>query len=381
MRAAASLLFACGLMVTSPAWAQVTEPLRVATVVVGDPGPEARVRLAVAAHTLPDVSLQLVELPDQRAPVSELSDLDASLIAARRQYLEADGAACVATVEAALDLERRLGQGDRLGVSRALSWLIACELARAEEATARTWARRFSVLGLELPAELDGPISPDVAELIVEQSARVRAAEPVPLRVLGRFAHGSVILDGDARCSPPCAFDVASGDHVLRLSADGVVPSVRTVRVDEGGAEVSFDPEPAGPTVAASQWNAHYRGSAAVESAASVRLLSRALRRPHLALLVAERQGERVDLRAVFVEDEEVRRRASAQGDASNLTPAVGAILAELLIDHLPPPAPPFYEEAWFWTLVGLVVAGGVTAAILGTQIQPTRRVRVVFGP
>ena len=200
------------------------------------------------------------------------------------------------------------------------------------------------------------------------------------LRVRGRFPEGTVTLDGNASCSPPCAFDVPPGDHVLRLDADGLAPSVRTVRVQGDAADVDFDPDPAGPSVAAAQWNARYRGSATVESAASVRLLARALRRPHLALIVAERQGEEVSFRGAFVQDEEVRRRAAGQGGVSDVDPAVGRLLAALLVDHLPRPAPPFYEEAWFWTMVGLVVAGGVTAVILGTQLEPTRTVRVRFG-
>lgn len=348
------------------------------TIVLGDAS--RPVSAALESRELEGLRLEPLDLPPQsRAAAAPDAELTRALAAARAAYIDGEPGRCLEAL-ADSDVDRMLAARRRGAVARLLLWRAACQLSSMNAERARVLAREIAVFALDPPEDLDGPISPDVAEMLVAEMDVVRGEPAAELRVVGDYAHARVRLDGgESVCEPPCGFDVPPGDHVVSLRADGLAPASRRVRVGAEGASVRFDAEAADPATAASQWNRRYRGTPGVESVASLRLLAMALRRPHLAVLLTERRGDAVQIRAAFVEDRGLERRSSVlAAGGQHVDDAVGTLLADLLVDHLPPPPTPLWEEPAFWIISGVAVLSAIAALVAVSQLDTPTNVRFV---
>src|SRR6185295_10456250 len=111
---------------------------------------------------------------------------------------------------------------------------------------------------------------------------------PVPLSIETDVEHASISIDGRAHvCVAPCVVDLAPGDHVLCVDADGRARETRSVRVESANARVRVETTAATPELAAEQWIERYAGSPAIDSSESVRLLATAVRAKRLAFVSA----------------------------------------------------------------------------------------------
>jgi hypothetical protein len=117
-----------------------------------------------------------------------------------------------------------------------------------------------------------------------------------------------------------------------------------------------------------------------VDSAASVRLLARAVRARRLALVAAGEERSGVRLRAVLGVDGAVAARALRE-PSGDLESASRAVLRELLVlGDVVEPAPSILESPWLW--IGLVAAAGAAAALTGALLyDPGTQTTVSFRP
>src|SRR5207249_3731017 len=103
-----------------------------------------------------------------------------------------------------------------------------------------------------------------------------------------------------------------------------------------------------------------------IDSAPSVRLVSKALRAPRLLLLVAEREAAGTRLRGTAAIDGDVAARAERVSDPAGL---VRDLLVRSRVVEEPAP---LYRRPLFWIAVGVAAAGAAT----GTLIAATPHVR-----
>lgn len=337
----------------------------VSVVVRGDAAPDAT--QAVPLLDLP-VELRVASVPDAVSVHLPRGDVDERIAAARRAYVNADFAGCLKLLESDALLVEALGAWQRTTAARLLMWRTACLVGSGRKAAAHVQARQLAALGLEIPLDA-AAVTPEVETVLAQGLKKMASAATVPVRVAIDFP-ALVSLDGrQGHCNAPCTMEVPEGMHVLRIDADGYEPEVVAVRLEGEPATVNVKPTPASPEVAASQWHVRYAHSPQVDSAASVQLLSTALRTPRLILVTAEAEAGEARLRGVLAIDGKVAARAERTGAPQE---QMDALLRDLLVrGEVVEPAPPLYRRAGFWVAVGLAAAG----AAAGTAIVVNRRV------
>ncbi len=326
----------------------------VTVVVTGDAVLTAQVRDRLRRPLGFPAELRLANLPGREAP-APVTGLDGDLAAARQAYVDADVTRCLELLAG----DRHLGllaQARPGEAARVLFWRVACDVAAGDELSTSADAGSFAAMGLAIPPDAD-VISPEV-------EARIAAAAPRQqhrLTIAASSTGARVLVDGRWRgCVTPCTLDLAAGDHVVAVEADGFSPASRVIRLDAPSTE-QFELAPASPTVAAQQWLRRH-ASGDLEGTTALNLLAIAVRARTLVLLVVDRRDQG-RLRGVLTSDGLVLARAEAswsRGQPRDL-------LRELMLRaHLLAP-PPLYKRAGFWVGLGAAaaVAAGVTAAIL----------------
>lgn len=337
------------------------------TVVLADDVPDAaRVRDALRSGLGDSFDLRFGELPlASAAQPTPDSEIDLRLSAARRQYVDANFAPCIATLSSDAMVHDLLARGRRLEAARVLLWRAACRVGQGKLGEARGDAAALVAFALDVPPDV-AAVSPEVEHVFTEAERAVEGKPRAALKIsLAAGGRGRVAVDGrpDA-CVAPCTVDLLPGDHVLRMEADGFAPDVKVARVP--GPDAAFTLAPAPPELAAHQWSTRYGRGPALDSAPSLGLLATATRSRSLALLTVE-AGRQKLLRGVLALDGEVAARSERpiEGAADDEAPA---LVRDLLVrGKLLEPAPPIWHKPAFWIVVGsaTVVAAGVTALIL----------------
>ncbi|MFH0903421.1 MAG: PEGA domain-containing protein, partial [Pseudomonadota bacterium] len=300
------------------------------------------------------LELRIENLPNLPATEPPSLVVEESLATARRAYVSADFSLCLASLDRE-SVVRLIGEGRRSTAARMLFWRIACHVGAGSSAEAERDARSFAVFGLEVPGDAEA-VSPEVESAVARAMMASAGLSRRPLRIAADAPGAMVAVDGiPAVCAVPCTVDLMPGDHVVRLEGDGIVAESRLVRVESGGTDVKLVTTPAPPALAADQWKRRYSGTPVVDSAASIRLLARAVRGRRLVLLSAEQQVGAIRLRGVLAVDGLVacrEERVVKSGVSSTLDGEAEALIRGLFVQgRILEPAPPFYRQPTFWII------------------------------
>lgn len=347
----------------------------VSVLVRGDAEAVAAIKVSLEKPVSPAVETRVVELSSEPPTAPKIPDLDARLANARTKYLAADFSACLEAIGGESALRDLLFEGKRTAATRLLLWRVACLHGAGSEAEALTVARTFASLGLEVPSEVT-TISPKAEQLLARAIGDSARAARVTMSVATNVSPASLALDGNANaCSLPCSVQVAPGEHVLRIDADGAVPAMRDVRVS-AATTITIPTSSATPGVAALQWSTRYASLGDVDSAPSMRLLATALRAQRLALLQAERDPDGLRLRGAIVNSGEIAARGERR--AADLGAAAPALMRDLLVRGKVIEKSPLVRRPAFWLALaaGVLVTGATTAAFL---YQPPVTTRIRF--
>jgi hypothetical protein len=358
--------------------ARADEPPRIAVVVAGSDAARAELESGLAGQSALPVELRLSPLPNVPAPASD-PGLAARLSEARSRYIAADFEGCLARLADDAQLAEVLGRGEVTLAARTLLWRTACEAARGAAGEADRAAQQFARMGFELPPDA-GAVTPDVERLLTDALAAAQRAPRVPLRVESTREVAEVSIDGRSQgCVTPCTLEVAPGEHVVALSADGLTPLVTRTTVRRGGPVLALSPELASPELARRQWSARQAARRELDDAASLRLLARAVPAQKLVLIHAEPvQGERVELRGAYAVDGQVAARAGSRPVSLHDLDEEGLSLVEELLvrGNTLEPARPVWKNPWLWVAVGLGAAAAATATALLLR-EPEQRTEI----
>ncbi|MFO0595168.1 MAG: PEGA domain-containing protein [Myxococcaceae bacterium] len=336
-------------------------PARSSVTVVVDGPRAAETRRALGTLTLP-VELRLVDLPPA-APLPPPSPWPEKLAAARKLYVAARFTECLAELEGENVVPTLLADAERNLAARVLAWRAACHLGANQSPAAQADTKALAAFSLSPPPDV-ASMTPEVESLLARAASQATPAAE-PLRIDSTPSGATVDLDGrPGACRTPCTVNVLEGPHVVRLSADGYTPAWRLV----SGVVPAVSLEPASPELAAEQWRERNRRGEPLDSEASLKLLSTALRSPRLALVASEAATPEA-LRGALALDGVLTTRAAREADA-------GGLVKDLLVrGKVVEEAPPLYARWPFWLAVGgAAVAAGVTAAVVvGTKQTVTR--------
>jgi hypothetical protein len=323
-----------------------------------------------------DVELRLAELPNAPEPHPSAPALPQERVAAARTaYVNADFTKCLEEVSDEAALTTALGQGDRSTAARMLLWQVACNVGANKLEPGRRAATQLVGLSLQVPAEV-GSVSPEVENVIAQALKAASQQKPLAIEVSGT-ADAQIELDGrPAGCTVPCTLEALEGLHVVRLTADGHEPVVRTVRAEPPRVQLAADLPDAAPELAAAQWSARYRLAADSDGDRSVRLLSTALRASRLVLLAIDDTSPG-KLDAVLAVDGAITARAERVGSPGA---QLSGLMTDLLVrGQVVAPTVPIYKRALFWVAIAgaAVVAAGVTGGVIAAhQTDTTVRFR-----
>lgn len=351
-----------------------SEPPRTVTVVVsGATTPAEAVGAALEqARDLP-VRVRRAEVPHGAPPPESFGEVSASLARARHGYVEADFRACLGEVSDDARIVELLGAGRRDLASRALFWRAACRVGAGEEAEASRVARRFAVLGLDVPSDVDA-VAPEVEAALGRAQREVAAAPRVEVRLTVPSGPASFSVDGRvAACGSPCVVDLPEGDHVVRLDAEGSMPVVSALRVEGQRVERALETSPAAPAVAAEQWSSRYAGTPLVDAGSSLRLLSQAVRARDLLLVTVDATNGAVRLRASYASEGVARASGERVVAPDAVSSASLGLLRELLSRGGTVVERPIYTSPWFWLAVG---GAAVTASVVAGVVAAPQPVR-----
>lgn len=337
------------------------------TVVVQGPG-AAETKSTLTAATLP-VELRLTDAPSASAPASPPSDWPARLAAARKAYVSANFTDCLRQLEGDAAAPELLASGERLLAARLLTWRTACHLGARQPEPARAAAEAMASFQLALPEDI-GSTTPDVEALLARAFTQVGERQVKRVNFTSVPEGATVELDGrPGACITPCGMELLAGGHVVRLSADGYSSAWRAISTEDAAAAFSLEAAP--PELAATQWHRRTVRGEALDSEASVRLLSTSLRAPRLLVVSTDPASPRT-LRGALAVDGVLKVRAEREGDAEGLVRDLlvrGQVIEE---------APPIYKRWPFWVAVGAAaVAAGVTTAVVVGNRQTITRVEL----
>jgi hypothetical protein len=339
-------------------------PSRVPLTVVAFGGDRPALGRAIAERLGKSVDAVVSDPPRVTDVPPANADVETAVAEARQLYVDADFPGCRRRVDGAALVPALLAEGRRALAARVLLWRVACRVGEGDLDGARPDARALAAYALEVPTDVT-VASPEVEAVLAEARRELGAEAPVATKITARGRGGplaaAVTVDGRGPiCTTPCSIDLSPADHVIAVEADLFVPASRVAR--PGAVELTLDEAP--PELAARQWTARFAGGREIDTDPSVRLLSRASRARHLAVLRVE-EGRVTG--ALAVDDRVVARgeRFAAKADL----PAAGAeLLRSLLVSgKLLEPAPPVWRRPLFWVAVGGValLTGGITALLL----------------
>jgi hypothetical protein len=373
------------------------EPAAGPTAVLAGRGAEAQraVLEEMARRRGPLVSPPVVATPpDAAAAVNATAVLrDRARRAAaeiRKAYYAGQAAAGVARSDAALGelADDLVLAGAFTELGEVLLWRAVVLVRAGRGADGRAQVARLIDLGVGLPKA--GLLPPEVARVLEDGRRAAESRAVRRLRIETVPAGAEVVVNGRPVGKAPVDERLPAGEHDLVLTHPGFVRTVRRVDVSVGKSaelrtEIVLSPL-AGLALAAAlpAW------VAAAPSLREPSLISAWARASGAKqVLVAERDGERL---VVWRTDEKATRLAAVEvplgGDAERDRAAILAVESMLFGNGAPPAtatasaasavtaagkdaAPsaekPVWKRWWLWTIVGVVVAGGVaTGAALG---------------
>lgn len=333
--AAALLVLAAGVAACAPI---PKHPVVVAVLADGAGAPVVR-------------GLELRPLVPPASPTPTTDDTSAEVVTrARAAYARGELDAC-RTDLASVDVPALLVRAERALAARALTLEAACAWGALAQVEARAAAARLASLGLELP---DLVVAPDVEQVIGQAITEIGAAPRQRVVVTG-VAGARLSVDGrPGGCVLPCSVELAPGEHVVAVDADGHTPAWRGIRVDPGAAPTPLKlAQPvASPALAAQQWRARLgRGLPRVDATGAA-LIARFGAEPRVVVLHG-----RAPLEGALIVDGVVRAQgARRDGNAARL-------VRDLAYDGGVLKRPAVWQRPWFWiALTGAVaVVGGVT--------------------
>ena len=316
---------------------------------------------ALSAHatlTGPDA---LPAAPSDPEPARRAAE---AVALAEAMYGEARPEDALAVIRAALESETEAlaAAGDVGSLGRLVLWQAIALAKTGREADAREAFRAALSLGASTPDPLRFP--PDVIALVPS------AEPPVPTEIESLPAGASVeVLGATAQQgTTPARFELPPGRYVLRVRRAGSVPIARVV---EAGGRIEVPLRPAS--------DAELPGSLAVLRDAGVLDLAD----PGVRALLARALGAegRVDARVVGSRLELARfdrsghRVARAAGASAEVESLVAALFRGAPDEDGPPPggstSTSVFGRWWFWTAVGVVVAGAVTVGLIVANQEP----------
>jgi hypothetical protein len=322
------------------------------TVIVDGAGAD-RARDGVAHRGLDGFVVRAVAPPPI---VADPPDPIASILAtARAAYQDrGDFAACRAAVDP-IDVPSLLAVGKREQAARVLVWRTACAWSGLARADARATAALVGQYGLDLPSDA-GAVIPEVEAALLDVIEKAAKIERVPLKVAGNSG-GRVVLDGKPTgCTLPCTLDVARGDHVVAIEADGKTPAWRVVRAPAKAA-IEIPLARASPAEAGAQWRARIaRGLPAIDDT-GLELVAHAAGDVRVAYVDAD--GKRV--RGALVVDGAVKARGTR--DDGDITGLLGDLTRR---GGLVAPTP-LVKQPRFWIVLGagVAAAAAITALVV----------------
>jgi hypothetical protein len=355
---------ACGVIAAAVVACGAPSRPPVGLTVVVDGAAADTARADVTRDGLSGFAVRTVELP--RSLDAEPPDPIAPVIAAARVAYQdrGDFAACRAAIDP-IDVPSLLAAGRREQAARVLVWRAACAWSGLARADATAAADQLGQFGLELPGDT-GAVIQDVENALIDAVKRAAKAERVALRIAG--TDGRVILDGKPTgCTLPCTLDVARGDHVVAVEADGSAPAWKLVRAPAAGA-IEIPLVRASPTEAGAQWRSRIgRGLPAADDI-GLRLIARAAGDVRVAYVDAGRTS----VRGALVVDGAVKARGTRDdGD-------VAGLLGDLTVRGGLVEPVPLVRQPRFWIVLTLGVA---TAAAITTLLvfEPQTNTGVEF--
>lgn len=314
---------------------------------------------AIAKTSVSGLDLHSLELP---APAPLAPEPSGTAVAhARSLYASGDFDAC-RDVLAKIDVAHLLAIRERELAARVLTLATACAWGALDKSAAMTTAARIASYGLELT---DLAVSPDVERVIGDAVATSGKAPRSALGVTGEVGARLGVDGREAGCALPCTIDLAPGDHVIAVDADGFQPAVQTVRTPDT-KNLAMRQQPASAELAARQWRARIgRGQPAADivGAALIGKLAKDSR-------VAYIRGDKQLTGALVVDGKLV---ASARGE-----PGAGpALVRELAYDGRLLHRPSIWQRPWFWiaTTAAVAVAAG---AVVAVTYEPDKHTRLV---
>ncbi len=328
-------------LMTSACAPMPKHPIAVAVLVDGEPRP------ALPETSVPGLALhEIVLAPEPPAPADSTTT---SLSLARSAYAAGDADRCRTQI-ANVDVPALLAAGNRSAAARALALDTACAYQGVSRDDAGRIAARLAASGLDLPADA---VAREAEDLIVAAIAAASAAPRAKLAVTGEPG-ARVAVDGKpSTCVTPCPLELAPGEHVIAVEADGFEPAWKTVRVPEV-ATIAIAQQPATAVRASSQWRARLgRGLPATDATGSS-LLSLAANEPRVAYLIGGPQ-----LTGTLIVDG--KPRASGTGSDGP------RLLRELAYDGGLLQRPKVWQRPWFW-----IAIAGATAVVSGAIIYVT---------
>ena len=380
---AAGVAFSCAGSPTRSAPARAKEPrTSLSLFVAGDDRVGAAVRQTILAAGVPPFTVRAASIPNvaQAAP-EKPTELLAVLAGARREYVDGRFRRCLERLADDTTVVDLLGKGRPDIARRVLFWRVACHVGTGDLSRARREADRMAELGLESPPDVE-TASPEVEAIVVAAQRKAAKRKRVALEVRSEVAGPAVSVDGrPAGCVTPCTVDAVPGDHVVTIAADGILPSYKVVRLGSSPNRVHLKAGAAPPELAAKQWSRRFAGSAEIDSAPSLRLLTHAVRDRRLLFIVAEPFADGARLRGSLAVDGKVTARGErATRTASEISDQARGLVQDLLVQgQLVSPGPPLHRRPAFW------IATGATAAVASALVyllvrEPPTRTEVFLG-
>ena len=310
---------------------------------------------AAAVGNLPKTAVEGLELTivAMPPPAPVAADPNAAAITrARAAYARGDFDLCHAEL-AGVDVTRLLAAHERTLAARTLMVDAACAWGAMDRGSAQTLAARMASYGLALP---EIAVSPDVERVIGEAVTTSGAAKRTPLAVTGEPGARLSVDGREAGCALPCTIDLAPGDHVLAVDADGYQPAVKVVRAPQ--ATTAIPQQAASTELAAQQWGARIGRGLPATDPVGARLIGTLASGSRVAFV----DGDTRLTGALVVDGKLVASATRDRGEGA-------ALVRELAYDGGLLKRPALWQRPWFWIAVsGAAVAIGSTIIAITYQ-------------